>query len=203
MRRPSPAPLAAPARSSPPRSRAPHGPEDLYDARLDVFRWSGAILVENDPADPFHLCFGEYFPGDRSPLVVSSELFRSLAAGLGPIDLPTAVREPTMPAGRSTGRPTGSGIGPVGHLARPAAAGGSRLPIAGVRGFQGAGPRALDILPALPPFRAAPGPPRDEGGAGPGGVPVPLHRGGPGRPLEPLVPRPPGAGGPSSSPRGG
>ena len=28
-----------------------------YDARLDVFRWSGAILVEDDPADPFHLCF--------------------------------------------------------------------------------------------------------------------------------------------------
>ena len=30
-----------------------------------------------------------------------------------------------------------------------------------------------------------------------------MHRGGPGRPLEPLAPRPPGAGGPSSSPRGG
>ena len=59
-----------------------------YDARLDVFRRSGAILVEDDPTDPFHLCFAQYFPGKWSPLVVSSELFRSLAAGLGPIDSP-------------------------------------------------------------------------------------------------------------------
>ena len=119
-----------------------------YDARLDVFRWSGAILVLDDPSDPFHLCFGEYFPGDRSPLVVSSELFRSLAAGLGPIDFPTAVREPTMPEDRSSGGPSGSDAGPRGPLARPAAAGGSLLLIAGVRGLQEAGPRAFDARAA-------------------------------------------------------
>jgi len=168
MRRPSPAPLAAPARSSPPRSRAPHGPEDLYDARLDVFRWSGAILVENDPADPFHLCFGEYFPGNRSPLVVSSELFRSLAAGLGPIDLTTAVGEPTMPADRSTGRPSGPDTGPGGPHARLAAAGGGGPPHR--RSARSAGGRPLGIRC---PRRRRSVQHRDiragEGGVGPGG----------------------------------
>jgi len=119
-----------------------------HDARLDVFRWSGAILVLDDPTDPFHLCFGEYFPGQRSPLVVSSELIRSLAAGLGPIDFHTAVREPTMPADRSTGRPSGSGTGPGGRRRHLAVAGGSLLPIAGVRGLQEAGPRTFDARAA-------------------------------------------------------
>ena len=124
------------------------------DARLDVFRWSGVILVEDDPSNPFYLSFHQYFPRKWSPLVVSSEPFRSLATGLGPIDFPTTVRAPTLPAGRSTGRPSGSGTGPGGPLARPAAAGGSLLPIAGVRRLQEAGPRAFYLLPALPPLVA-------------------------------------------------
>jgi hypothetical protein len=56
-----------------------------------------------------------------------------------------------MPADRSTGRPSGPGTGPSGPLARPAAAGGGLLPIAGVRRLQGAGPRALDARAAAGP----------------------------------------------------
>ena len=125
-----------------------------HDARLDVFRCQrlGVMLVLDDPANPFHLCFYKYLPRKWSPLIVSSELFRSLAAGLGPIDLPTAVREPTMPAGRSTGRPSGSKTGPRGPFACPAAAGGAGLlPIAGVRGLQEVGPRAFDARAAAGP----------------------------------------------------
>ena len=53
--------------------------------------------------------------------------------------------------------------------ARPPPGGADLFPIAGVRGLQEAGSRTFDLLPALPPVRAAPGPPRDEGGVGPGG----------------------------------
>ena len=109
---------------------------------------SGVLLEERDPDDPFHLCLAQYFPGKLSPLVVSSELFGSLAAGLGPIDFPTTVREPTVPVGRSTGRPSGPDTGPRGPPARLAAAGGSLLPIAGVRRLQEAGPRVLDARAA-------------------------------------------------------
>ena len=64
-----------------------------YDARLDVFRcwWSGAMLVLDDPTDPFHLCFDRFSPRKDSPLAASSELFRSLRAGLDSIDFPNAI----------------------------------------------------------------------------------------------------------------
>ena len=66
-----------------------------YGARLDVFRcwWSGAMLVLDDPTDPFHLCFDRFSPQTDSPLAASSRLFRSLRAGLDSIDFPNASRE--------------------------------------------------------------------------------------------------------------
>jgi len=64
-----------------------------YDAHLDVFRcyWSGAMLVLDDPTDPFHLCFDRFSPRKNSPLAASSELLRSLRAGLDSIDFPNAI----------------------------------------------------------------------------------------------------------------
>lgn len=64
-----------------------------HDARLDVFRcwWSGAMLVLDDPTDPFHLCFDRFSTRKDSPLAASSELFRSLRAGLDSIDFPNAI----------------------------------------------------------------------------------------------------------------
>jgi len=138
----------------PPPARRHHDRErrialrTAYDARLDVFRWSGAILVLDDPADPFHLCFGEYFPRKWSPLIVSSELFGSLAAGLGPS---TSPRRSGSPPCRQTVPPGGRrvrGLGREGPLPARPPPGGASSPSPECVVCKEAGPRAFEARAA-------------------------------------------------------
>ena len=140
-----------------------------HDARLDVFRCqrSGVILVlDGRPLPPV---LRQVLPTQG---LAARRQLRALQLACG---RPRAHRVPHGGQGaHRAGRPfhreaIGSGCWTGMAPCPPGRRRGSLLPIAGVRGLQGAGPRAFALLPALP--RAAPGPPRrgDEGGVGPGG----------------------------------
>ena len=62
-----------------------------YDARLDIFRWSGVILVEDDPTDPFQFRWDHYGPGSSGSMEVTCELFASMRAGLSGLEFETLI----------------------------------------------------------------------------------------------------------------
>jgi hypothetical protein len=64
-----------------------------YDSRIDTFRCqrSGALLVLDDPTDPFHLRWDHHGPGSTGAMEVTCELFASMRAGLSGLEFETLI----------------------------------------------------------------------------------------------------------------
>ena len=77
-----------------------HGPgvksralRQAYDPRLDAFRCqrSGALLVLDEPTDPFQFRWDHYGPGSSGAMEVTCELFASMRAGLSGLEFETLI----------------------------------------------------------------------------------------------------------------